>query len=360
MADEGTVTFFGTRGTFYRVPLSEQVSAGIYGIDELNRLPDTYQQILNDIDPTYTGGYSYNATSPILIMGVDIGQTDITNQAACLSNAKVLYTFGRDFGQISVSGEVLLGGMGDIRREGVDRLNEFFWRYRVSEYKFPITIAVGESSYKMYLTGMKIGAVDPEYHVMPFILYGVLLDLNADDLTNINPDTTVLGAADLNNPSILEALRVRSPQPAESEEDTEATQTQQIVPASDGSGDDVTAEAEEGAPADAGNAGKGAAKAVSLADHLKKLENEAEDTNRKLQQEKTILVGLEADMEKARKKFENSSIYSGQKVRTLEKQYDEAVDKVEAQHQKIKDLNSSLSRSRTRIRFIKEKRLKKK
>lgn len=173
---ESTV-ILSARGAFYQVRLASNYGPGVYGIDELNR-----DQIFRPRSAT---------ASPILVTAIDFNQTDITSQVPCLDNAKVFYSYGQNFGQASIGGEILLGPLGDINYDGVNQLIDFFWKHRVSRKKTAIAVNVAGNAYFVYLTGLKIGVVDPEYHIMPFAMVGTLLDIQRDKANRINVAGTV-------------------------------------------------------------------------------------------------------------------------------------------------------------------------
>jgi hypothetical protein len=88
---------------------------------------------------------------------------DITSEMPCLNNVKVFYTFGQNFGQVQIMGEVLLGPVGRPQQHnrGFKLIRDFFWQHRVSVTRRPIAVSLASESYFVYLKGMKVGAVDP-------------------------------------------------------------------------------------------------------------------------------------------------------------------------------------------------------
>jgi len=187
------------RGTFYLVKLAATYGPGIYSIDELTR------------EVTAAGDNAFRrpgeSTSPILLTSVEFNQVDITSQVPCLNNVKVFYSFGQNFGQVVISGEVLLGPLGDMSYAGVDRLVSFFWRNRVSVKRKPVAVSVANNSYFVYLTGLRIGQVNPDFHIMPFVMFGTLLDITREQSSAVNVRGEVMTGGSLDEPSLFKALQ---------------------------------------------------------------------------------------------------------------------------------------------------------
>lgn len=187
------------RGTFYLVKLAATYGPGIYSIDELTR------------EVTAPGDNAFRrpgeSTSPILLTSVEFNQVDITSQVPCLNNVKVFYSFGQNFGQVVISGEVLLGPLGDMSYAGVDRLVSFFWRNRVSVKRKPVAVSVANNSYFVYLTGLRIGQVNPDFHIMPFVMFGTLLDITREQSSAVNVRGEVMTGGSLEEPSLFKALQ---------------------------------------------------------------------------------------------------------------------------------------------------------
>jgi len=184
------------RGAFYQVSLLDATnsSKSVYAVDKLTINVDTT-----------------SPKSPILIDGIRTRESDIVSRTPCLNNFKVYYSFGQNFGDISVSGVVLLGPMGDVNTDGVKRLRDFFAKYRVSEYQQTIVVNAMDKSYSMFLEGIQIMEVDRDYHVMPFALFGTQVDLSRTAPPNVNPNTVVLADKNLDDKSLAAALNVTQP-----------------------------------------------------------------------------------------------------------------------------------------------------
>ncbi len=198
------------RGTFYWVSISDDSSPGMYAIEELSRFIGQQQfgNAVGPVDPTAT-----SAVPPVLLTSVEFNQTDITSEMPCLNNVKVFYTFGQNFGQAQITGEVLLGPLGNDQQHnrGFRLIRDFFFTYRVSRRKLPVAVSIANEVYFVYLKGLRIGQIDPNYHIMPFILFGTLLDISREDAASVNPSSTVITSGTVNTSKLISALQATAP-----------------------------------------------------------------------------------------------------------------------------------------------------
>lgn len=233
-------SFLAARGTFYRVPLRSGSGPGLYAVEGLSQFMDNARKekneqlrrlkfesnfqslnpissIMEEQDPeAYHAALNNNqqieaenvrrqnedraqasdkdtlATTPILILGIEITQTDIVSAVSCLGNVKVFYTFGQAFGNVVIRGEMLLGPLGSVQSDGVRLLNDYFQAQRVSNLKKATIFSVSKTAYKMYMTGLMIGNIDVEFHILPFVIAGVLIDPSNQDNSLMNPDNQVI------------------------------------------------------------------------------------------------------------------------------------------------------------------------
>ena len=209
-----TEAFLSARGTYVKVTLREGNPLGAYAIKELNyitfdTLAERYatqaarsstsdwlktvsnkQTVSRDAD---LAQFADSLQYPILLLQVQIAQSDLVSAVACLDNFKVLYTFGQNFGQVQIGGEVLLGSIGTAgEARAAQRLRDFFAKYRISVWKQPIKLSTLGTSYLVYLTGMQLGAVDTNFNVLPFVLTGMLIDPQNEKAAGANTVTQVL------------------------------------------------------------------------------------------------------------------------------------------------------------------------
>ncbi len=196
--DNTTTAILSARGSFYRVALDSSQAPGLYAVAGLNR-PET--------GSAATGSAASNF--PILISGVSTTQSDIISQVSCLENVKVLYTFGQNFGQLFIRGEVLMGAADQINNGALKQIEDFFWTHRVSKRLLPVAVSVADNAFYVYLTGLEVHDVLADVHVLPFVLFGVMLDLSRNDSSLINPKALVLTGGNLGSSSVQLALQQR-------------------------------------------------------------------------------------------------------------------------------------------------------
>lgn len=124
------------------------------------------------LNPTLSG----SAESPILLEGVDSSLQDIVFPVATLDEKKYFYTMGDDFGNISVSGVVLLG-KSETKGAAFSKVKKYFEANRSITRKSPITISCpGNVSLRFYLVSLLISRADPEFHLQFFQFRGVLVE----------------------------------------------------------------------------------------------------------------------------------------------------------------------------------------
>ena len=151
--------FFPARGCMFIVPsLNAGTSKGFYGLEGLT-----------------TGPIGKN-NSIVLLQGVDYMDTDIIAPVVTLENTKILYTFGSNFGNISIIGEILVGPAGWLTTGSRDVQN-YFNEKRVSKKKEPVTLSMNGSKYlSVFLQGLRIGTMSPDTHVQPFAFIGIVAE----------------------------------------------------------------------------------------------------------------------------------------------------------------------------------------
>lgn len=119
---------------------------------------------------------SGSASSPILLQSINVDQKVINLPVVCLDNARIMYVFGKDFGDIAVGGLALLGkgGTGPALSEVVA-----FYKKNAAANGNSTTVSVslpGNASYKFYLLGLVISDPNPELQYFPFMLTGKIIE----------------------------------------------------------------------------------------------------------------------------------------------------------------------------------------
>lgn len=111
----------------------------------------------------------------LLIMSVSPTKSDIVSPVVTLENTKILYSFGSNFGSISISGMLLLGKSG-VPGQCLKVLIDFYEEHRVSKTTSPINVAGPSTAWKVFLTGLQIGEADSTYNTQGFVLSGVIAE----------------------------------------------------------------------------------------------------------------------------------------------------------------------------------------
>lgn len=116
--------------------------------------------------------------TPVLIQGIQLAAVDLVQPVITLDNSKILYTFGEDFTAVTAFGDILLGSAAGNAGAGMNQVQNFFLENRVSKLKNTVSFsAPGSLAYSVYLTGLQFGHVDPEFHIQPWALQGVVAAL---------------------------------------------------------------------------------------------------------------------------------------------------------------------------------------
>jgi len=115
-------------------------------------------------------------SSPILLQSISVSDKVIHLPVVCLDGTRIVYVFGRDFGDISVGGLALLGkgGVGDA----LTKVVSYYKANSVedgSDTKVSVSLP-GSSSYKFYLLGLTIQDPNPEMQYFPFMLSGKIVE----------------------------------------------------------------------------------------------------------------------------------------------------------------------------------------
>lgn len=86
---------------------------------------------------------------PVLITGVSYNENDVVLPVVALDDKRILYSFGKNFGQFSLHGTIYLFGC-ETDTMMIERLMSTFESKRVSKAKKPINFSTGDYSAKVY------------------------------------------------------------------------------------------------------------------------------------------------------------------------------------------------------------------
>lgn len=115
-------------------------------------------------------------TTAVLFTGYTLTESEIVAKNACLNDQRVMYTFGKGFGDLSVSGEILMGAPSSKSTAEADLLS-FYEDNRVSsKKKETLTLSVASKSelIPFYLVGVSILQYNVPLEILSFRLIGVL------------------------------------------------------------------------------------------------------------------------------------------------------------------------------------------
>jgi hypothetical protein len=125
------------------------------------------------IDPFMTG----TTESPVLLSGISLNTNDIISPLVTLDGYKILYSFGKGFGDVRIILTVLLGAYASGFGNGLKAVIEYFNTYRISSTDKPVKVSLGENiAYSAYLTGLAVGEVDPKFNIQHIIIGGITVD----------------------------------------------------------------------------------------------------------------------------------------------------------------------------------------
>lgn len=142
--------FAGCRGAVY-TPLNVG-SGGWYKLDGLTSSPD----------------------NPVLIQGAQLTDSDLVLPVTALGNIKILYTLGQRFGDVQIIGSVLAGTV-EGNGAAFGTVYQFFQKSRVTALKDSVKLSIpGGQAYRVYIVGLGLAEPDPQFHVQPFLLHGMI------------------------------------------------------------------------------------------------------------------------------------------------------------------------------------------
>ena len=117
-----------------------------------------------------------SSTSPIILQSINVDTKVINLPVVCLNDTRILYVFGKDFGDISVGGLAMLGkgGTGSALAQVVSYYKD---NAAVDGGAKPVSVSLpGNVSYKFYLLGLVISDPNPELQYFPFMLTGKIIE----------------------------------------------------------------------------------------------------------------------------------------------------------------------------------------
>ncbi len=111
----------------------------------------------------------------LLIMSVSPRKSDVVAPIITLENTRILYSFGANFGNITISGMILLGKSG-TPGQSLKTIVDFFESKRVSKSTSPINVTGPSTAWKVFLTGLSITEADSVNNTQSFALTGIIAE----------------------------------------------------------------------------------------------------------------------------------------------------------------------------------------
>lgn len=109
----------------------------------------------------------------LLVMSVSPQETDIVAPVVTLENTKILYSFGSNFGNINISGMLLLGKSG-TPGQSLKSLVDFFEEKRVSKTSSAIDVSGPGTGWRVFLTGLSVSEAESNTNTQSFVLSGII------------------------------------------------------------------------------------------------------------------------------------------------------------------------------------------
>ena len=153
--------FFTAKGNLYHIPspFGKQLGAKRFEL----KLPQG-EQALFAKDPHWA----------IIISGYSLKETEITAKTACINDKRVMYSFGKGFGDMTVNCEALLGAKASACKFE-NWIEKEYERARLnSAGGTPAQLSAAGVAISFHITGLQIGGYIPELEILPFAWIGVL------------------------------------------------------------------------------------------------------------------------------------------------------------------------------------------
>lgn len=124
---------------------------------------DTNKIKLGDDFPTKTADYA------IIPIYVTLQNGEIVIPVVAMDGARFLYTFGENFGNMSLVGVVLHGSHDTIGEPVVD-LQSWYAKNRISENPTGVNLSFGAYKTRVFVTNLEFSGADPNSNSQNFII----------------------------------------------------------------------------------------------------------------------------------------------------------------------------------------------
>tara|TARA_B100000579_G_scaffold300828_1_gene250761 strand:- start:6344 stop:6841 length:498 start_codon:yes stop_codon:yes gene_type:complete len=118
-----------------------------------------------------------------IITGYTITEKEVTSKMACIDDERVMYSFGKGFGEITIQCEVFLGS--PEGNQSIDVIAEIVNVYEQNRLtsgtgrnvQVPMKLSIaGAGTITYYQTGVDVGNFNPELQILQMNIKGVLAE----------------------------------------------------------------------------------------------------------------------------------------------------------------------------------------
>ena len=128
--------------------------------------------LLGNRNPYYSISPSLDIGYPTLYDSVVRGGRDIVTGVPCFNDKRVIYIFGKDFGDVRINASVLLGSAEHTDAAEAGLMNWWHTARSASSGK-PMSIStLGGGATRYLIQGIGLGGVDAQYNILKVALSG--------------------------------------------------------------------------------------------------------------------------------------------------------------------------------------------
>ena len=118
-----------------------------------------------------------------IIIGYTITEKEVTSKMACIDDERVMYSFGKGFGEITIQCEVFLGS--PEGNQSIDLIAEIVNVYEQKRLtsgtgrnvQIPMKLSIeGAGTISYFQTGIDVGNFNPELQILQMTIKGVLAE----------------------------------------------------------------------------------------------------------------------------------------------------------------------------------------
>lgn len=128
--------------------------------------------LIGNRNPYYSISPSLDIGYPTLYDSVSRSGKDIVTGVPCFDDKRVIYIFGKNFGNVQVTASILLGSAEHTDAAEAGIMN--WWNtHRSANSGVPMSIStLGGGASRYLIQGIGLGGVDPNYNILKVTLTG--------------------------------------------------------------------------------------------------------------------------------------------------------------------------------------------